>query len=88
MFQELTPNMTTTELIAKAEENNKWVGHNYERLVKEYNDKWVAVLDMQVIDSDKDLRTLVSRLRSRANYNEGSIHPNKSPYSSGGDNEG
>jgi len=57
--------MTTTELIAKAEENNKWVGHNYDRLIKEYNDKWVAVLDMQVIDSDKDLQTLVSRLRKK-----------------------
>ena len=60
---------------AKAEENNKWVGHNYERLVKKYNDKWVAVLDMQVIDSDKDLQTLVSRLRKELDgkYSEAAI---------------
>ena len=60
---------------AKAEENNKWVGHNYERLVKKYNDKWVAVLDMQLVDSDKDLQTLVSRLRKELDgkYSEAAI---------------
>lgn len=66
---------TITELIAKAEENSKWLGHNYERLTRKYNDKWVAVVDRSVIDSDKDLQTLVTRLRKRLGrrYSEASI---------------
>jgi hypothetical protein len=55
--------LSTTELIARAEENSRWVGRNHARLVRKYNDKWVAVLDKRVIDSDKNLKTMVSRLR-------------------------
>ncbi len=55
--------MSTTKLIAKAEENSKWVGRNYERLTTQYDEKWIAVSDRQVIDSDKDLKSLVSRLK-------------------------
>ena len=65
----------TTELIARAEKNSKWLGHNYSRLTKKYNDKWVAVLDRKVIDSDANLRVLVTRLKKSLGrrYDEASI---------------
>jgi hypothetical protein len=34
-------------------------------LVQKYNDKWVAVLDKDVIDYDKDLKRLSARLRKK-----------------------
>ena len=69
------PPTTTTQLIARAEKNSKWIGRNYKRLAKRYNNKWIAVLDTHVIDSDADMRSLISRLRKRlgARYSEVSI---------------
>ncbi len=66
---------TTPELILRAEENSKWLGHNYVMLTKKYNNKWVAVLDRKVFDSDKDLKTLVHRLKKKLGrrYSEVSI---------------
>lgn len=69
------PPTTTTQLIARAEENSKWIGRNYKRLAKSYDNKWIAVLDTHVIDSDADMRSLISRLRKRlgVRYSEVSI---------------
>ncbi len=57
--------MSTVELIEKGEENSKWLGENYKRLTKKYDNAWIAVLDKRVIDSDKELRSLISRLRKK-----------------------
>ena len=58
-----------------AEKNRKWIGRNYKRLAYKYEGKWVAVLDAQVINSDRDVRTLVSRFRKKLScrYPEASI---------------
>ncbi|MBI2126511.1 MAG: hypothetical protein HYU02_04260 [Thaumarchaeota archaeon] len=57
--------MSIAELISKAEGNSKWLSANYRQLVKKYNDEWVAVLDKDVIDYDKDLKRLSARLRKK-----------------------
>ncbi|MBI4258833.1 MAG: hypothetical protein HY619_07745 [Thaumarchaeota archaeon] len=57
--------MSIVEMITKAEENSKWLSENYGRLAERYNDRWVAVLDRDVIDYDKELRRLTARLRRR-----------------------
>ncbi|MFQ5761497.1 MAG: DUF5678 domain-containing protein [Candidatus Bathyarchaeia archaeon] len=59
--------MSIVELISRAEEDSKWLSVNYRRLVEKYNDKWVAVLDKHVIDHDKNLKTLTTRLRRKLN---------------------
>jgi hypothetical protein len=56
-------NMSISELISKAEENNKWLNLNYERLAEKYNNECVGVLDRSVIDHDMNLKKLVTRLR-------------------------
>lgn len=57
--------MSTLELIKKGEENSKWLGENYKNLAEKYDGRWVAVLDKAVIDSDKELKSLLSRLRKK-----------------------
>lgn len=57
--------MSTVELIEKGEANSKWLGENYKRLTKKYDNIWIAVLDKRVIDSDKGLQILISRLRKK-----------------------
>lgn len=57
--------MSIVQLISKAANNREWVDTNYERLTKEYVNRWVAVLDRSVIDSDIDLQKLSKRLRGK-----------------------
>ena len=55
--------MSIAELISRAEENRKWLNLNYKQLTERYNDKWVAVLDKDVVDYDRNLKRLARRLR-------------------------
>lgn len=57
--------MSIAELISRAEENSKWLSANYGQLIEKYDEKWVAVLDRSVIDYDRDLKSLVARLRKK-----------------------
>lgn len=57
--------MSIAELISRAEENSKWLSTNYGQLTEKYDEKWVAVLDRSVIDYDRDLKSLVARLRKK-----------------------
>lgn len=45
--------------------NNRWIIENYEKLKKQYNDQWVAVLKNAVVDNDPDLKKLLARLKLR-----------------------
>jgi hypothetical protein len=59
-------------VLSKYEENAKWVSRHYEKLKKKYVDEWVAVLNEKVVDHDRNLYTLVKRLRMNypENYSE------------------
>lgn len=62
-------------MIAKAEENSKWLNANYNRLAEKHKEKWVAVLDKDIAGHDSDLRTLTRRLGKKLNkrYSEFAI---------------
>lgn len=44
------------------EENMNWLNKHYEKLKRQYPDKYVAVFDKKVVDHDSDLNTLMRRL--------------------------
>ena len=62
-------------IIAKAEENAKWISRNYGKLVERYEGLWIGVVEKSVVDSNKDLPELVARLKKRfpKRYSEASI---------------
>lgn len=58
-----------TELTAALKEfeaDHVWISENLERLLSDYEDRWVAVERGQVIDSDPDFMVLRSRLTKPA----------------------
>ncbi len=57
--------MSKADVISAAEANSKWIDKNYEKLTRQYNNRWIAVLDKEVIDSDRDLDKITARLRKR-----------------------
>jgi len=56
---------TVVTVLSGYEENAKWLSSNYEKLKKQYNNQWVAVLDEIIIDHDASLANLVKRLRKK-----------------------
>lgn len=52
-----------TENAKKQMENKKWLDNNYERLKEKYNNKYIAVENKEIIDSDDDLHCLIERLK-------------------------
>ena len=52
-------------VLSSYEQNAKWLTQNLEKLKKEFNNQWVAVLNKTVIDHDSDLSKLVGRLRQK-----------------------
>jgi len=44
------------------EEDHAWVGENWERLLGEFSERWIAVQRGQVIASDADLDALLAKL--------------------------
>ncbi|MHB1908877.1 MAG: DUF5678 domain-containing protein [Nitrososphaerales archaeon] len=57
--------MSKTDVISRAQINHKWIDMKRDELAREYNNKWIAVLDRNVIDSDSDLGAITSRLRKK-----------------------
>jgi len=43
------------EIMAKSNLNLKWFVTNHESLIDEYQDKFVAIDDARIVDSDKDI---------------------------------
>jgi intergrase/recombinase len=57
--------MSKIDIISRVEESHKWIDENRSRLIREYNNRWISVLDRTVIDSDSELDRLTERLRKR-----------------------
>jgi len=51
-----------TQLIQAFEEDCLWIQENYQNLLSLYEDQWIAVLDKQVIASDRDFKKLISKV--------------------------
>jgi len=49
--------------IRRERENLQWINESLSRLRELYGDRYVAVRDRRVIDSDPDLEALLSRVR-------------------------
>ena len=43
----------------------QWFLRSREELLLKYKDKWIAIYSKKVLDSDKNLTTLVKRLKAR-----------------------
>ncbi len=60
--------MSDTEIlesIRRKRENVEWVNGAVARLRRDYGGRYVAVKDRKVIDSDKDFKRLLVRVRKR-----------------------
>jgi len=66
------------ELISRAKTYNAdalWFSENVDELRSVYSDRYVAIHNRTVVDSDKDLRKLLSRLKQKHSTEEvGSFH--------------
>ena len=51
----------TTEVPSDFQINNRWIAENFEELMKQYNNQWVAVLNKAVVDQDADVKKLVAQ---------------------------
>jgi hypothetical protein len=56
---------SVAEVLSNFEGNNRWISENYDKLKKQYNNQWVAVLNNAVLDHDLDLKKLVKRLKAQ-----------------------
>ncbi len=54
-----------TERFSSFKENNRWIIDNYDKLSSKYIDEWVAVMNLAVLDHDKDIRKLVDRIKAK-----------------------
>jgi hypothetical protein len=46
-------------------ENNRWIIDNYDMLTEKFKDEWIAVMNLAVLDHDKDIRMLVDRIKTK-----------------------
>jgi hypothetical protein len=56
---------TVVTVLSGYEENAKWLSSNNEKLKKQYNNQWVAVLDEKIVDHDTSLAIMVKRLKKK-----------------------
>jgi len=49
----------------KKKKNQKWFIENFEDILKEYREKFVAVWDQRVIDADTDLKRLSKDVKKK-----------------------
>lgn len=61
MPQQIYDREATVKLIEK-QRNRRWFNDNYERLKVQYDERYVAIKNEKVIDSDPDLYVLLKRL--------------------------
>ncbi|PIU65507.1 MAG: hypothetical protein COS84_06805 [Armatimonadetes bacterium CG07_land_8_20_14_0_80_40_9] len=50
------------KIFEESEKNRLWLKKEYDRLVEEYKDKFVAVWSQQIIDYDNDYRNLLNKV--------------------------
>lgn len=50
--------------IFEFEKNQEWFRKNFEKLLKNYREQFVAVFQGKIIDNDKNLETLAKRVKT------------------------
>jgi Family of unknown function (DUF5678) len=54
-----------SEISREFHENISYFYNNYEKIKQEFSNKLIAINNRQIIDSDNDIHSLVSRLREK-----------------------
>jgi len=52
-------------LFEEQERNRRWFEENHDKLVEAYNDRFIAIFEGVVVDSDEDIKRLVDRLEEK-----------------------
>jgi hypothetical protein len=50
--------------MSEFERNQRWFRENFEKLLKNYREQFVAVFGEKIIDHDKDLEALAKRVKT------------------------
>lgn len=53
------------EHLNQSTEDSVWLNDHYDQLKKQYPDEWVACLNKEIVDHDKNLKKLRARLAQR-----------------------
>jgi len=53
--------------IRREQRNSEWINNSMSTLRKKFGDRYIAVKNRKVIDSDEDFETLLSRIRKAGN---------------------
>ena len=53
------------KLFEESNSQRRWFEKNYKDILKEYKDKFVAVVGEEIVDCDEDFDALVERVRTR-----------------------
>ncbi len=56
---------SVVDVLSRAEENAVWLSKNYEKMKKEYNNQWVAVLETKVVDHDSNFDRILKRVKQK-----------------------
>ena len=57
--------MISEQELKEMDEDAKWLHSNYNRLLTEFNDQYIAIKNQQPLEHDKDLDKLRERLEQR-----------------------
>ncbi len=60
-------------IISKANANFKWFVDNHEMLIDKYKDKFVAIDNDEVIESNSDIHDLLKRLQENKNHSNSTL---------------
>ncbi|WXG43072.1 MAG: DUF5678 domain-containing protein [Promethearchaeati archaeon SRVP18_Atabeyarchaeia-1] len=60
-----TESKRLVDLLAVQEDNAEWIASNFGGLAKQYADKYIAVKNRSVVDSDKNIIHLIGKLKKK-----------------------
>jgi hypothetical protein len=61
------------DILTKSNANLKWFIDNHEMLLDKYQEKFVAINDGQIIDSNTDIRELMDKLKQSNRYSDSTL---------------
>ena len=61
------------DVLTKSNANLKWFIDNHEMLLDKYQEKFVAIDDGQIIDSNTDIKELMDKLKQSNRYSDSTL---------------
>lgn len=62
-----------SDVLTKSNANLKWFIDNHEMLLDKYQEKFVAIDDGQIIDSNTDIKELMDKLKQSNRYSDSTL---------------